>query len=261
VADTNGDGVFNPDDVALPGVTVFGDVNRNGVRDAGEVAAVTNAQGQYTLVVPAASPTVVNVGIVRPVGWTSTNDGPGTADSKPDGLESFFVQPGSLVTNANFSIKPPANNAGGGGANQPGFLMGVVFADANGDGIRQAAETGAAGFRVYIDANNSGTFDAGDTQTTTNQFGAWAFGNVQPGQRVVRLEALLPFAQTLPSNNGARVVTLTGSSTISNSSASETRQCSILATRPRAMAWPATPWAPTGWELASTPSWRTAPRR
>ena len=216
VADTNGDGEFNPNDVALPGVTVFGDINRNGVRDSGEATAVTNAQGQYTLVVPAAATTVVNVGVVRPSGWTSTNDGPGTADSATDGLEAFFVQPGSLISNANFSIQPPANNTGTGGANQPGYLMGVVFADTNGDGIRQTAETGAAGFRVYLDNNNSGTFDAGDTQTTTNQFGAWAFGNVAPGQRVVRLETFSPFAQTLPSGNGARVVTLTGSSTISN---------------------------------------------
>jgi subtilisin family serine protease len=217
VADTNGDGQFNPDDVALPGVTVFGDVNRNGVRDAGEVSAVTNAQGQYTLVVPVTSPTVVNVGVVRPTGWTSTNDGPGTADIATDGLESFFVQPGATVANANFSIDPPANNVGGGGATQPGYLMGVVIADVDGDGVRDAAETGAGGFRVYLDNNNSGTFDAGDTETTTNQFGAWAFGNVAPGQRVVRLDTFSPFVQTsLGGGSAGRILTLVGSSTISN---------------------------------------------
>jgi hypothetical protein len=93
--------------------------------------------------------------------------------------------------------------------------MGVVFADLNGFGVRESSVMGAAGCRVYIDANNCCSFDAGDTQPTTNQFGAWAFGNVAPGQRIVRLEALSPYQQTLPGNNGARVNTLVGSSTIS----------------------------------------------
>ena len=64
----------------------------------------------------------------------------------------------------------------------------MVFDDVNGDGVRQTTEWAAAGFRVYIDNNNSGVFDAGDTETTTNQFGAYAFANVAPGQRVVRIE-------------------------------------------------------------------------
>ena len=51
-ADINGDGEFNADDVDLPSVIVFGDINRNGMRDPGEVTAVTDASGQYTLVVP-----------------------------------------------------------------------------------------------------------------------------------------------------------------------------------------------------------------
>ncbi len=207
-ADTNGDGVLNAYDVALPGVNVFGDVNRNGLRDSGEVTATTDATGHYLLTVPATQTAIINVGVLTPTGWTKT--------APASGLQSFFVRPGDQIGGVDFRIKPPAvNNAGGGGASQPGILMGYVFEDVNGDGIQQTSEKGLGGVTVYIDANNSGVFDAGDTGTTTNQFGAYAFGNVAPGQRVLRTDVASPLVRTLPGNNGARIQTLVGSSTIS----------------------------------------------
>ncbi len=213
-ADVNGDGVYNGDDVYLPSVIVFGDVNRNGQRDPGEVTTQTDANGNYTLVVPMTTASVMNVGVAPPTNWTATKP---VTSSDPNALFfTRFAGPGSEFDLADFALKPPANNIGGGTAAQSGFLLGVVYNDANANGNRQAGEAGIPGITVFIDANNSGVVDAGDTVTTTNEHGAYVFTNVAPGQKLVRAVVNSPLVQTAPVPGVGRVVTLTGSSTISN---------------------------------------------
>ncbi len=202
-ADTNGDGIFNGVDVALPNVTIFGDVNRNGVRDSGELFVTTNAQGEYTLVVPLASAGVLAVGVVPPPQWTVTNPA-----AK---LHTRYVEPGSEFADLNFFIDSADTVVGSG--NQTGILLGSVFQDLDADGVRDSGELGAPGFTVYIDANGNNAIDAGDTQTTTNQFGAYAFTNVAPGAKVIRVNAPSPFQTTKPTL-GRYNVTLTGGGTL-----------------------------------------------
>jgi subtilisin family serine protease len=214
-ADVNGNGAYDGDDVYMPNITVFADVNRNGVLDPGEVSGVTDALGNYSLVITVSTPSVVNIAVRRPTQWTSTNDGPNSNDSATDGIETFFAKAGDVVNNVTFAIRPPANNIGGGGAAQPGFLLGVVFADANGNGVRDSGEVGASNVKVYLDNNNSGVIDAGDIETVTNEHGAFVFTNVSPGQRIVRMLVVSPMVQTSPAGNQPQVITLTGSSTVS----------------------------------------------
>jgi len=207
-ADVNGDGVFNNGDTLLPNVSVFADVNRNGAPDGGETVVLTNANGQYTLVTPLTAPAaVMNVGVVPPSSWTATNPA--------SGLHGVFVTPGTSISGLDFFVKPGADNSGGGGAEVPGLLMGVVYNDLDGDGVRDANEVGEPQIDVYIDANNNGVNDVGDTSTTTNQFGAYLFTNVAPGAHVIRVDVVSPFAVTQPAS-GAHSVNLVGSSTISN---------------------------------------------
>jgi hypothetical protein len=207
-ADTNGDGAFNGTDVVLPGAGVFGDLNRNGSFDSGEQLVTADANGQYNLVVPLTSQAVMNVGVVPPAQWTVTNPS--------SGLHSVFASPGTVQNNLNFFLKPALDNAGGGGADQPGTLLGSVFIDVNGNGSRDTIEQGAAGVIVYLDANNNGVAEATETKVTANQFGAYAFTGVAPGQHVIRVLAEGTFQQTLPANGAPRVVNLIGSSVISN---------------------------------------------
>jgi hypothetical protein len=47
------------------------------------------------------------------------------------------------------------------------FVSGVVFADANGNGVQDAREGGVNGVRVYADANNNGVRDAGERSAVT----------------------------------------------------------------------------------------------
>ncbi|MFV2070872.1 MAG: SdrD B-like domain-containing protein, partial [Pirellulales bacterium] len=205
-ADTNGDGLFNPDDVAVPEISVFADENRNGQFDAGELVVNTDINGQYTLTVPSTFSTVMNVGVIPPVDWTATNPA--------SSWQNFFVEPGDTFSNVDFAIMPPAVSSGD-GTSLPGILLGVVFNDVNGDSIRQASESGVSGLRVYIDANNTGVIDAGDTVTTTNVHGGYVFANVPAGDHIIRVEALAPNVQTLPLGNAPLLETLSGAGTIS----------------------------------------------
>ena len=67
-------------------------------------------------------------------------------------------------------------------------MLGTVFNDVNEDGFRQTSEIGVNNVTVYLDANNSGTIDAGDTVTTTNSRGSYAFANLPSGNPVIRVD-------------------------------------------------------------------------
>ena len=47
------------------------------------------------------------------------------------------------------------------GSTQRVLISGGVFNDANGDRVRQSTEAGLANWRVYLDADRDGVFDAG----------------------------------------------------------------------------------------------------
>jgi hypothetical protein len=75
------------------------------------------------------------------------------------------------------------------GSFQRGTLAGVVFADGNGDGHRQASEKGVAGQVVFADRNKNGRLDPGEVSTRTDAAGQFRLSGLGPG--VVQL-VLLP---------------------------------------------------------------------
>ena len=77
-------------------------------------------------------------------------------------------------------------------------LAGEVWADANGDGFRSSDEGPAADIRVYVDANDDGQLSEGEAFTTTDEFGAYAFDQLQAGSHVVRLDLRFGQHQTSP---------------------------------------------------------------
>ena len=62
-----------------------------------------------------------------------------------------------------------------------GSISGTVFNDATGGGVQQSGAVGLAGVTVYLDANNTGVFAAGDTTATTDANGNYSFTNLGPG--------------------------------------------------------------------------------
>ena len=68
-----------------------------------------------------------------------------------------------------------------------GDITGYKFYDADGDGVFDSDEDGIEGVTVFIDANDNGELDDGETWTTTDSDGKYLL-QVEPGDYVVRAE-------------------------------------------------------------------------
>ncbi len=90
-------------------------------------------------------------------------------------------------------------------------ISGVIFNDTQATGllVTNGKDPGLAGRVVYIDANNNGMLDSGETSTTTDSTGHYAFNNLSLGTRVIRATTYPGDLTFGPSTNGAMSVTLT----------------------------------------------------
>ena len=80
-----------------------------------------------------------------------------------------------------------------------GSISSTVFQDLNGDGIQDASETGGVeNATIYIDANENGAFDAGESFTTSASDGAYSLTGLLAGFYVVGIETPAGFRATLP---------------------------------------------------------------
>ena len=97
-----------------------------------------------------------------------------------------------------------------------GGITGTVFNDANNNGKLDSGELGINAVTVYVDLGNSGSFKAGDPETTTNASGVYSFSGLTAGAYIVR--QILPVAdkQTLPSGGLGNHVTVVAGQTASN---------------------------------------------
>jgi hypothetical protein len=89
-----------------------------------------------------------------------------------------------------------------------GSISGQKFNDLNGDGIRQAGEPVLSGLTVFLDTNNNGVLDHGETSTTTDANGNYTFPNLGPGTYLVREMQQPGIVQTTP--NPAPITLLPG---------------------------------------------------
>ena len=87
-------------------------------------------------------------------------------------------------------------------------ISGTVFNDSNGNQKLDNAETGIAGWEVYIDLNNNGKFISGDPETTTDAEGDFTFNGLLPGTYIVRVIAPSGWSQTTPTNGFGQHITL-----------------------------------------------------
>ncbi len=65
---------------------------------------------------------------------------------------------------------------------------GLVWNDLDGDGMRDAGEPGMSGVTVFLDTNNNGAQDAGETSDTTDGTGAYLFSELEAGTYRVRVD-------------------------------------------------------------------------
>src|SRR5262249_48855769 len=154
--DTNHNGVQDFGEAGKANWYVYIDANNDDVLDGGEKSAITDASGAYTLSGLSAGTYKVREMVYEFAGWSQTTPLNGY------GL-NVTLSTNQDVTNKNFGIA------------LTDYLKGVVFNDANGNGIEDAGEAGLTDREVYVDANNNGILDAGEKTAFTGGFGTYIF--------------------------------------------------------------------------------------
>ncbi len=157
--DTNLNGAQNPGESPLANRYVYVDLNHDGVWQANEPIAATDATGHY--VIGNLAPGSYTVDTYLPPGVRQvTNGGAGLPVTVTSGTTSV----------ANF-----------GEVDLSGSITGTVFNDLNHDHIFNNGEPGLNGVKVFLDHNANGKLDAGELQTTTDVNGNYSFANVPVG--------------------------------------------------------------------------------
>ncbi|MHB1349491.1 MAG: SdrD B-like domain-containing protein [Desulfobulbaceae bacterium] len=139
-------------------ITIFIDLNENGLFDAGEPTAVTDPAGKYCF------------------------------DELYPGTYTLLLLPNQLPEGYELLLAPGTVTVGAGDddiANfvtyQPVTIAGLVWDDASGNRVREPAENGISGITVFLDGNNNGLLDPGEKATLTDAAGTYAFAGLEHG--------------------------------------------------------------------------------
>ena len=114
------------------------------------------------------------------------------------------VVPGALVTSVDFARVAYAS------------VRGSKFFDINGDGVRDAKESGVAGATVWVDVDGDGIHDGREPSATTDANGQYSIDNVLPGTFAVREEAGSKWVQTYPVTSTYPITATPGSLFVGN---------------------------------------------
>ncbi len=192
--DVDGDGVRDPNEPGIGGVTVdlYEDVNVNGIVDAGDTfvaRATTDIHGHYIFnnVIEGRYLVTVSDTAGALAGMTKTAGAAGVNDNSQ--ADPYLVILGNGETNltADFGYTT-AGGVGGGGAVSIGDL---VWRDMNGDGTYDAgAEAGIPGVTLLLtrDLNGNGVADPGEPTfgvLTTDATGHYLYADLPPDKYVV----------------------------------------------------------------------------
>jgi protocatechuate 3,4-dioxygenase beta subunit len=179
--DNNGDGVKNGSDAGLAGWTIELDKDANGTVDA---TTVTVAGGTYSFTGLTAG--TYRIREVGQAGWIQTTVNP-----------------------ADVTVVSGTNSAGKNFGNfQLGAISGQKFQDNNGDGIKNGADAGLAGWTIELDKDANGTVDA---TTVTGAGGAYSFTGLTAGTYRVREVGQPGWTQTTVNPGDITVVSGTNS--------------------------------------------------
>lgn len=160
--DTDGDGVKDAGESGLADWTIFIDSDNDGVLDVGETSTVTDVNGNYSFTGLTAGNYTIRE--VQQAGWQQTTSNP----------SAINVTSGTNTTGVDF------------GNFQFGSISGQKFEDTDGDGVKDAGETGLEGWTIFIDSDNDGVLDTGETSTTTDASGNYSFTGLTVGTYTIR---------------------------------------------------------------------------
>lgn len=208
-------GVDNPDvdcgllEPASVGDLVFVDADGDGIQDAGEAGragvkvrlytaapalvgeATTGAAGEYSFTGLTAGDYFIE--LVPPAGFAVSPLDQGTDDERDSDIDPVTLR------SAAFTLAPGEDNTSvDAGVYEPADIRGLVFDDADGDGVREVGDSGRAGVTVQLwdpgdDGAIGGAGGDADSQVgadaTTDADGEYVFAGVDPGVYYVRFVA------------------------------------------------------------------------
>ncbi len=87
---------------------------------------------------------------------------------------------------------------GGGGSGSTRTISGIVWNDQNSNAVLDGSETGLADWKVFVDSNNNGDIDLGETTVLTNALGNYQITGLSAGVYVVRAFQESFWTQTFP---------------------------------------------------------------
>ncbi|MCA9189927.1 MAG: hypothetical protein KDA99_30090, partial [Planctomycetales bacterium] len=226
----NGNGVRENNEGGLAGVTIYVDLNWNGVPDDNEPQTRTmrdvdgtagNEAGNYVFenlrpgfyvvreVVPTGYQQTYPVGgiIPLPEPLPMVGDVANGEIIGPDGqifpfpyfenAHTVWVTSGEKTTGINFGNMPL----------KPGTVSGTKWEDVNGNGQRDDGERGIGGVTIYVDVNGNGSLDQGEPHTKSlgidagapeELVGSYKLTGLRPGMNVVREVVPNGYMQTYP---------------------------------------------------------------
>ncbi len=146
--DADGDGVQDPNELGLAGVTVdllcAGPDGEFGTGDDVAASTTTDATGNYLF--DGLTPSACTVTVTPPAGYTQTGDPDdfGQPAGAPDNTttDPIILGPGDVFLNADFGYQPPAD--------QDNTVGDTVWSDTDGDGVLDAGEPGIPGVTVKL---------------------------------------------------------------------------------------------------------------
>ena len=178
--DLDQDGVWDDDEPALEGWTIYLDQNENGQLDEEELSTVTDDDGKYEF--SDLSPDIYTVAEVLQQGWEQT--------SPVDGTYILDLAPNEAAEEIDFgNFELP-----------PGEIGGSKWNDLNGNGERDPEEPGLEGWTIYLDDNNNGELDEGERSTVTDENGEYTFSDLPTGRYIVAEVLQETWQQTYPSS-------------------------------------------------------------
>ncbi|WP_417746580.1 Ig-like domain-containing protein [Rosistilla oblonga] len=187
--DSNGDG-RSTSDLGLAGVTVFGDLDSDGVLDSGEPRSVTDANGNYAL---SAAAGTFNIIAQVPSGYAATTP---TSVSTTTGS--------GALTGPSFGFKKVDFD-----------VTGVKWNDINGNGVRDAGEPGIGGVYIYVDIDGDDRLDLFEPQAITAADGTYSLDFPGADTYTVREVVQPGFRQVYPAS-GEHIVVFDGTQIVPN---------------------------------------------
>ncbi|NND98981.1 MAG: cadherin-like domain-containing protein, partial [Pirellulaceae bacterium] len=171
--DVNRDGAVG-NDPGLAGVVVFADLDGDGIRDASEPSAVTDANGNFTL---SAAAGTYNVIAIAPSQFSS---------STPSSQSANFALGGSAAA-INFGFVQVTPD-----------ITGTKWADLDNDRVFDTNEPGIGGVFIYLDLDGDDRPDIGEPSAITNPDGTYSINFPAPGTYTIREVVQPGFVQSFP---------------------------------------------------------------